>query len=68
MTKQLLTDVISDVSTPLGLPLSNPSQVSTCFAIEKRGLANKPCVFPFKYKGNVYNGCITKNDPDGKAW
>ena len=28
----------------------------------------KPCVFPFKYKGKIYNGCITVNDPKAKAW
>jgi hypothetical protein len=45
-----------------------PEKSTTCYTVEKRDLANKPCVFPFKYKGSVYNGCISRNDPDGRAW
>ena len=46
----------------------SPEKSSTCITVEKRFLKNKPCVFPFKYKGNIYNGCITHNDPDGRSW
>jgi len=30
---------------------------------------NKPCIFPFKYRGVEYNRCILVNSsPDNKAW
>ena len=35
-----------------------------CFALEKRTSVRKRCIFPFKYQGRIYNGCITKNDPE----
>ena len=44
------------------VPIDDPSGV--CTTIEKRTLIRKPCIFPFKYKGRTYNGCITINDPD----
>ena len=46
----------------------SPEKSSTCFTVEKRALEKKPCIFPFKYKGSVYKGCLTRNDPDSRKW
>ena len=29
---------------------------------------NKPCAFPFKFKGQQYRTCTDYSDPDGKFW
>ena len=29
---------------------------------------NATCVFPFKFNGELKNGCITDTDPDGRYW
>ena len=39
-----------------------------CTAIEKRTLVRKNCIFPFNYRGKIFNGCITLNDPDQRLW
>ena len=26
------------------------------------------CIFPFKWKRQVYSGCTTVSDPDNKPW
>jgi len=29
---------------------------------------SSPCAIPFKYKGDLKDGCITEDDPDGRQW
>jgi len=35
---------------------------------EGRAKLGVPCVFPFKYKDEIYNSCTNKSDPDGFLW
>ena len=30
--------------------------------------SNRPCVFPFTFKGKSYNNCTTVDSISGKAW
>ena len=31
-------------------------------------MENKPCIFPFKYKGKFYASCTKADTTNGKAW
>merc|ERR1719295_1165731 len=31
-------------------------------------VTRQPCVFPFTYQDETYQGCTTVNDPDNKPW
>ena len=31
-------------------------------------VTRQPCVFPFTYQDETYQGCTTVNDPDSKPW
>jgi len=45
----------------------NQGREETCITTSGAS-ANKPCIFPFKYRGVQYNRCTLVDSPDNKAW
>ena len=39
-----------------------------CEVIEEASGLEKPCVFPFTFRGVTYNDCTSEDDPDGNLW
>jgi hypothetical protein len=39
-----------------------------CFVTEATSNISKKCIFPFKFGGIEYHGCIADNDFAGKFW
>lgn len=53
---------------PMNLISSGGKFGGQCLVTEKRSLLPKPCKFPFKYQGRIFNGCIRLNDPAMRLW
>jgi len=42
--------------------------LKTCLPCKTVGDSGKPCIFPFKYAGETYHKCTTKDSENGQPW
>ena len=58
------------LGTFLNLPLANFLHQSAMFYFvsDCKTVKNEKCVFPFKYKNQLYTGCISLDHPEKKLW